>query len=68
MLFLFPLIFNIILTFQFKLKLQVDSYIGPHNSDGLDYITVTVGDSGEVKVEKFEHIKSYKYNYAIKLQ
>jgi hypothetical protein len=46
-------------TFFFRLKLQVDSYIGTHNSVGLDYITVTVGGSGDVKIEKFEHIKSY---------
>lgn len=47
-------------TFIFNLKLRVDSYIGPHNSVGLDYLTVTVGGSGDVKIEKFEHIKSYK--------
>jgi hypothetical protein len=46
-------------TFFFRLKLQVNSYIGPHNSVGLDYITVTVGGAGDVKIEKFEHIKSY---------
>lgn len=57
-------------SFVFKLKLQVDSYIGPHNSVGTDYITVTVGGSGGVKIEKFEHIKSYKippnYEHIIK--
>lgn len=47
-------------SFIFKLKLRVDSYIGPHLDVGLDYITVTVQGSGEVNVEKFEHIKSYK--------
>jgi hypothetical protein len=46
-------------TFLFRLKLRVDCYIGPHNSVGLDDITVTVGGSGDVKIEKFEHIKSY---------
>jgi hypothetical protein len=46
-------------TFIFRLKLQVDSYIGPHISVGTDYITVTVGGTGDVKIEKFEHIKSY---------
>lgn len=57
-------------TYFFRLKLQVNSYIGPHNSVGLDYITVTVGGSGDVKVEKFEHIKSYalppNYDHLIK--
>lgn len=43
----------------FRLKLQIMPYVGPHNSVGLDYITVTVGGSGDVKIEKFEHIKSY---------
>ena len=47
-------------TFIFKLKLQVNCYIGPHNSVGLDNITATVGGSGDVKIEKFEHIKSYE--------
>jgi len=46
-------------TFSFRLKLQVDSYIGPHNSVGLDYITVTIEGLGDVKIDKFEHIKSY---------
>jgi len=47
-------------SFLFKLKLQVNSYTGPHIGVGLDYITLTVGGSGDVKVEKFEHIKSYE--------
>ncbi len=46
-------------TFFFRLKLQVDSYIGPHISVGLDYITVTVRGSGDVEIEKFEHVRSY---------
>jgi hypothetical protein len=44
----------------FKLKLQVYSYTGPHIGVGLDNITVTVDGSGNVKVENFEHIESYK--------
>lgn len=47
-------------SFLFNLKLRVNSYIGPHNVVGLDYITITVGGSGDVKIEKFEHIKSYE--------
>ncbi len=46
-------------TFFFRIKLKVISYIGPHNNVGLDYITVAVGGSGEVTIEKFEHIKSF---------
>jgi hypothetical protein len=53
-------------TFVFRLKLRVESYVGPHNSVGLDDITVTAGGSGDVEIEKFEHIKSYTLppNYA----
>jgi hypothetical protein len=47
-------------SFLFNIKLQVDSYTGPHIDVGLDYITATVGGAGYVKIEKFEHIKSYK--------
>lgn len=47
-------------SFVFKLKLQVNSYTGPHIGVGLDYITLTVEGTGDVKVEKFEHIKSYE--------
>lgn len=57
-------------SFLFNLKLRVDSYIGPHNSVGLDYITVTVGGSGDVKIDRFEHIKSFElppnYQHIIK--
>ncbi len=47
-------------TFFFRLKLKIDSYIGPHISVGLDYLTLTVDGSGNVVIEKFEHIKSYE--------
>lgn len=47
-------------SFVFNLKLRVDSYIGPHNGVGQDLITLTVDGAGDVKIEKFEHIKSYK--------
>lgn len=47
-------------TFVFKLKLRVISYIGPHLGVGLDNITATVDGTGDVKIEKFEHIKSYE--------
>lgn len=47
-------------SFAFRLKLQVNSYVGPHNTVGYDYITLTVGGMDKVKIEKFEHIKSYK--------
>lgn len=46
-------------TFFYRLKLQVNSYIGPHISVGLDYLTVTIDGSGNVQVQKFEHIESY---------
>lgn len=57
-------------SFIFNLKLEVHSYIGPHNSVGLDYITVIVGGLENIKIEKFEHIKSYvlppNYQHIIK--
>jgi hypothetical protein len=57
-------------SFVFNLKLRVDSYIGPHIDVGQDYIYLTVEVGGNVKIEKFEHIKSYKlppnYLYIIK--
>lgn len=46
-------------TFVFRLKLRVIPYVGPHISVGIDKITVTVTGSGDVQIEKFEHIKSY---------
>ncbi len=45
-------------TFLFIIKLEVAPYLGAHNSIGVDHITIRVS-AGEVKVEKFEHIKSY---------
>ena len=47
-------------TFFFRIKLRVESYIGPHISVGLDNMTVTVSGSGDVEIEKFEHKVSYK--------
>ncbi len=43
--------------FKFKLKIQVDPFIGPHNTIGVDNLTFIIQPSG-VKLEKFEHIKS----------
>jgi hypothetical protein len=44
--------------FGFEIMLQVSPYLGAHNSIGTDLITFRIS-SGEVTVEKFEHIKSY---------
>ena len=46
-------------SFIFRLKLRVDSYIGPHLDIGTDYITITIAAGDKPKIEKFEHIKSY---------
>lgn len=43
--------------FEFLLKLELHPYLGAHNDVGTDYITLRITD--KVKVEKFEHIKSY---------
>lgn len=46
-------------TFDFRIKLELHPYVGPHLDVGLDYITVRVNPVNKVKIEKFEHIKSY---------
>ena len=45
-------------TFSYIIKLQVKPYVGPHFVVGIDQLTISVG-SGAVKVEKYEHLKSY---------
>lgn len=47
-------------TFAFRIKLKIRPYIGPHISVGEDNITILVEYDPKVKVEKFEHIKSYE--------
>jgi hypothetical protein len=47
-------------SFEFVIKVEVAPYIGPHNSVGIDHITFNVNSSGDVKLEKFEHIKSFE--------
>lgn len=46
--------------FDFRLKIELHPYVGPHLDVGLDYITVRVNPVDKVKIEKFEHIKSYE--------
>jgi len=46
-------------TFEFIITIEVMPYYGPHNSVGVDRITIRVKSSKAV-VEKFDHIKSYK--------
>lgn len=49
-------------TFSFLIKLQVRTYVGPHIDIGVDQLTIGVhaeDKNVKVKVEKFEHIKSY---------
>jgi hypothetical protein len=45
-------------TYLFQIKLEALPYTGPHRTVGTDRITLEVS-SGEVKVMKFEHLKSY---------
>lgn len=47
-------------TFDFLLKLEIHPYVGPHLDVGIDYITIRINPMDKVKVEKFEHIKSYE--------
>lgn len=46
-------------SFKFVVKLEIMPYIGPHNSVGIDHITIQVSAGPKVTIEKFEHIKSY---------
>lgn len=46
-------------TFLFEITIEVVPYYGPHNSVGVDHITIKVGANKAI-VEKFEHVKSYK--------
>ncbi len=45
--------------FKFLIKLNVQPYIGPHNSVGIDCITFEIDASGKVTVKNFEHVKSF---------
>lgn len=45
-------------TFSYIIKLQIEPYVGAHIVIGVDQITIHV-DAGTVKVEKYEHLKSY---------
>lgn len=47
-------------SFIFVLKIQVTPYVGPSVGVGVDQLTITVYGSGDVTVNKFEHIKSYE--------
>lgn len=46
-------------SFIFRVKLKVDSYIGPHLDIGVDNITILIGAGDKPKIEKFQHVKSY---------
>lgn len=43
--------------YVFIIKFEVSPFLGAHNSIGVDHITLRVS-YGEVKLEKFEHVKS----------
>lgn len=47
-------------TFAFRIQLKVLPYTGPHLYVGEDHITILVVYGPKIKVEKFEHIKSYE--------
>jgi hypothetical protein len=46
-------------TFVFVIKMEVIPYVGSHLGVGVDRIAITLDGNGEVRVTKFEHIKSY---------
>lgn len=43
--------------FKFKVKIQVEPFVGAHNSIGIDNLIFTIQPTG-VRLEKFNHIKS----------
>lgn len=45
-------------SFLFEIKLEVRPYYGPHNTVGIDRVTLTFSSSG-VEIKSFEHIKDY---------
>jgi hypothetical protein len=47
------------LNYSYIIKLEVQPYVGPHLSVGIDHITLKI-ELGNVKVEKYEHLKSYE--------
>lgn len=44
-------------TFLFVLKVQVTPYVGPHLDVGVDRLTITIHGTGNVEVNRFEHIR-----------
>jgi hypothetical protein len=46
--------------FDFRIKIELHPYVGPHIEVGIDYITVRVRALLKVEIEKYEHIKSYE--------
>ena len=46
-------------TYEFLIKLKITPYVGAHNLVGVDNLTLRV-TSSKVKVEKFEHLETYK--------
>lgn len=45
-------------SFSFIIVIEVRPFIGAHNTLGIDEITIKI-EPGEVKVEKFKHLKSF---------
>ena len=46
-------------SFIFRMKVEVQPYVGPHLSVGKDHLTILIKAGPEVIVEKHEHIESY---------
>ena len=44
-------------SFDFTIKLQIRPFVGPHDTVGIDNITIRINPS-ETQVEEFKHIKS----------
>ncbi|MDF2547994.1 MAG: hypothetical protein K0R93_2892, partial [Anaerosolibacter sp.] len=45
--------------YTYLLTVEATPYIGPHNTIGVDHITLKVKPYNEVSIEKFQHIESF---------
>jgi len=45
-------------SFDFTMKLQIRPFVGPHDTIGIDDITIRISP-GKTQVEEFKHIKSF---------
>ncbi|WP_026477812.1 DUF3888 domain-containing protein [Alkaliphilus transvaalensis] len=52
-------------TFYFIIDIELVPYIGPHNSVGIDQITLIVEGSCDVEIVDFRHIKDFIRDFPV---